>query len=67
MSVIVKYAMIWGIDYLTPRAIYMLPCTLTTIGESLMKLTGCNITILAGGPMPDTDGMILTYLYITFF
>jgi hypothetical protein len=51
----------------TPRAINLLPRTLATIGESLVKQTGWNITILAGGPMPDTDGTILTYLYVSFF
>ena len=67
MSIIVEYAKIGGIDYLTSRAIDMLPRTLATIGESLMTQTGWNITILAGGPMPDTDGTILTYLYVNFF
>lgn len=67
MSVIIKSAMIRGIVYLTIRAIDMLPRTLATIGESLMTQTGWNITILAGGPMPDTDGMILTYLYVGLF
>ena len=37
MSVIVEYAKIGGIDYLTSRAIDMLPCTLATIGESKMS------------------------------
>ena len=67
MSVIVEYAIIRGIDYLTSSAIDMLPRTLATIGKSLMKQTGWNISILAGGPMPDTDGTILTYLYVSFF
>jgi len=59
--------MIGGIDYVTPRAINLLPHTLATICESLVKQTGWNITILTGGPMPDTDGTILTYLYVSFF
>lgn len=42
----------------------MLPRTLATIGESLMKQTGWPITILAGGPMPDSDGMIMTFVYV---
>jgi hypothetical protein len=45
----------------------MLPRTLATIGESLMKQTGWNITIVAGGPMPDSDGSIVTFLYMSFF
>lgn len=40
----------------------MLPRTLTTIGESLMSQTGWNISILMGGPTPDSDGVIMTYL-----
>ena len=44
------------------RAIDMIPRTLTTIGECLMKQTGWCITILAGGPHPESDGKILTYL-----
>jgi hypothetical protein len=42
----------------------MLPHTLATIGDSLMRQTGWNITILAGGPTPANDGAILTYLYV---
>ena len=67
MSVIVEYAIIRGIDYLTSSAIDMLPHMLATIGELLMKQMRWNISILAGGPMPDTDGTILTYLYVSFF
>ena len=46
------------------RALEMLPRTLATIGDSLMRQTGWNITILAGGPTPASDGTILTYLYV---
>jgi len=66
VSIIVKYEMIGGIDYTHPRAIDMLPHMLATIGESLVNQTGWNVTILTGGPMPDTDGRILTYLYVNF-
>ncbi|KIJ91185.1 hypothetical protein K443DRAFT_135548 [Laccaria amethystina LaAM-08-1] len=44
------------------EAIDMLPRTLTTIGESLMSQTGWNVSILMGGPTPDSDGVIMTYL-----
>ena len=39
-----------------------LPRTLATMGESLMQQTGWYVTIMAGGPSPEHDGMILTYL-----
>jgi hypothetical protein len=42
----------------------MLPRTLATVGESLIIQTGWPITILAGGPMPDKDGTIMTFLYV---
>jgi hypothetical protein len=45
----------------------MLPRTLATIGESLMRQTGWNISILAGGPTPDNGGMIMTYLFVKLF
>ncbi|KDR77387.1 hypothetical protein GALMADRAFT_1326101 [Galerina marginata CBS 339.88] len=44
------------------NAIDKLPHTLATIGSSIMEQTGWQITILAGGPAPDQDGMIMTYL-----
>lgn len=47
---------------LASRAIDMLPRTLTAIGESLMSQTGWNVSILMGGPTPDSDGLIMTYL-----
>ena len=40
----------------------MLPHTLATIGESIMEQTGWHVTIMAGGPTPDSDGMVMTYL-----
>jgi len=40
----------------------MLPRTLATIGESLMSQTGWNVSILMGGPTPDNEGTIMTYL-----
>ena len=39
-----------------------LPRTLETMGASLMEQTGWHITILAGGPSPEHDGMIMTFL-----
>ena len=42
----------------------MLPCTLATMGKSLMKQTGWPITIIAGGPRPASEGMIVTYMYV---
>jgi hypothetical protein len=41
----------------------MLPRTLDSIGEELMRQTGWNISILAGGP---SDGMIMSYLFVKF-
>jgi hypothetical protein len=32
------------------------------MGESLMQQTGWQISILAGGPLPENNGMIMTYL-----
>ena len=43
-------------------AIDKLPHTLATWGDSLMQQTGWNISILAGGPLPDKNGTIVTYL-----
>ena len=40
----------------------MLPRTLATIGDSLMSQTGWHVSILMGGPAPDNDGTIMTYL-----
>ena len=42
----------------------MLPCTLATMGDSLMKRTGWCITIIAGGPRPASEGTIMTYVHI---
>jgi hypothetical protein len=53
--------------YLKLRAINMLPRTLATIGESIMRQTGWNVSILAGGPTPDSGGMIMTYLFVKLF
>lgn len=55
---------IWKERQLTivSRGIDKLPRTLATIGESIMEQTGWHVTIMAGGPCPDNDGMIMTYL-----
>jgi hypothetical protein len=47
---------------LVSRAINMLPHTLASIGESLMSQTGWNVSILMGGPTPDSNGVVMTYL-----
>ena len=44
------------------RRIDKLPCMLATIGKSIMEQTSWHVTIMAGGPCPDNDGMIMTYL-----
>ena len=49
---------------LVSRVINSLPHTLATIGESLMSQTGWNVSILMGGPTPDSDRTILTYLWV---
>ncbi|EDR04482.1 uncharacterized protein LACBIDRAFT_304605 [Laccaria bicolor S238N-H82] len=43
-------------------AITRLPRSLAAMGASLMEQTGWNITILAGGPSPEHDGMIVSFL-----
>jgi hypothetical protein len=47
------------------RWIDLLPRTLATIGDSILEKTGWHVTIMAGGPCPDNDGMIMTYLLAT--
>ena len=42
------------------RRIDKLPCMLATIGKSIMEQTSWHVTIIAGGPCPDNDGMIMT-------
>ena len=37
-----------------------------TIGESIIKLTGWNVSILVGGPMPCEGGKITTYMFVIF-
>jgi hypothetical protein len=32
------------------------------MGESLIEQTGFQISILAGGPLPENGGMVVTYL-----
>ena len=49
------------------RGIEKLPRTLATIGESIMEQTGWHVTIMVGGPCPDNDGTIMTYLYAKQF
>ena len=44
----------------------MLPRTLATIGKSIKEQTGWHVTIMAGGPCPDNDGMIMSYLLVKF-
>jgi hypothetical protein len=44
------------------RAIEKIPRTLATIGESIMEQTGWPVTILCGGPTPDANGQIMTFL-----
>ena len=43
-------------------SITRLPQSLAAMGASLMEQTGWNITILAGGPSPEHDGMIMSFL-----
>jgi hypothetical protein len=43
-------------------AINRLPRTLAVWGESIRNQTGWNITFLVGGPAPDQNGKILTYM-----
>jgi hypothetical protein len=50
--------------YYVPSAIELLPRTLETIGESISQKTGWYVTIIAGGPTPNSNGMIMTYLCI---
>jgi hypothetical protein len=35
-----------------------------TFGESLMKQTGWNVSILVGGPMPREGGELKTYMFV---
>ena len=44
----------------------MLPRTLATIGKSIKEQTGWHVTIMAGRPCPDNDGMIMSYLLVKF-
>ena len=44
------------------RGINRIPLTLATVGKSIIEQTGWNVTILVGGPAPDADGQIMTYL-----
>ena len=44
------------------RGIDRIPPTLATVGKSIIEQTGWNVTILVGGPSPDTGGQIMTYL-----
>ncbi|KIM35207.1 hypothetical protein M413DRAFT_20789 [Hebeloma cylindrosporum] len=44
------------------EAINSLPRTLATIGESLTSQTGWSVSILMGGPDPESDGAVVTYL-----
>jgi hypothetical protein len=37
-----------------------------TVGESIMKQTGWNVSILVGGPMPRDGGKITTYMFVNF-
>ena len=43
-------------------AIDRLPRTLAVWGESVTKKTGWNITFLVGGPAPNQNGKIMSYL-----
>lgn len=45
-----------------PRAIDKLPRTFAMFSDSIMKQTGWNVTIMAGGLSPENDGMIMTFL-----
>ncbi|KIJ94642.1 hypothetical protein K443DRAFT_134674 [Laccaria amethystina LaAM-08-1] len=44
------------------NAINRLPRTLAVWGESVTKQTGWNITFLVGGPAPNQNGKIMSYL-----
>ena len=44
-------------------AINRLPRTLAVWGESINKQTGWNISFLVGGPTPNQNGKIMTYMY----
>ena len=44
------------------RAIDKLPKTLATLGESIQRQTGWNISFLVGGPEPRQNGQIITYM-----
>jgi hypothetical protein len=48
------------------RAIDKIPRTLASFGESIANQTGWHVTILTGGPTPDLDGQIMTYLLVSF-
>jgi 23S rRNA G2445 N2-methylase RlmL len=41
-----------------------LPRTLMTVGDSIVKQTGWNVTILVGGPMPREGGKLQTYMFV---
>ena len=43
-----------------------LPRTLMTVGESIIKQTEWNVSILMGGPMPREGGKIKTYMSVIF-
>lgn len=44
-------------------AIHRLPRTLVVWGDTINKQTGWNITFLVGGPTPNQNGKIVTYMY----
>lgn len=46
-----------------PRAIDKLPRTFATFSESIMTQTGWHVTIMAGGPSPENNGKIMTFLW----
>lgn len=50
------------LTYSYTSAIDKLPRTLAVMGESLMQQTGWQISILAGGPLPENGGKVVTYL-----
>ena len=35
---------------------------MATIGDSILQQTGWHVTVLCGGPAPDANGQIMTYL-----
>jgi hypothetical protein len=37
-----------------------------TVGESIVKQTGWNVSILVGGPMPRLGGELTTYMFVIF-